>query len=159
MAGFGAKSKSKTNNKSNVKKNNRVTNNKQAKGNSKSAPSKNARNSKNVNQSRNFNVDSSETTTLRKAPSREVSDKDLEKLAEKVELPRFISDVKSCDEKFFIHMINHSKTKEFDPFIIGSVDSSVCENLDQYIRESKEEFVPSDTVDLSNGKKLVALER
>lgn len=150
MAGFGAKTKSKKDNKA-VKKN-------PASKNVKSRNSANRNNTRNqVN--KNFNVDSDETSTLKKAPSKEVSDRELERLAEKVELPRFISNVKSCDEKFFIHMINHSKTKEFDPFIIGSVNEEICESLDEYIRESKEEFVPSDTVDLSNGQKLRSLER
>lgn len=156
MAGFGAKNKSKGNARNAASKG-------VAKSNSRGSSKNNARASAKGNPrnqaSKNFNVDANETSTLRKTPSREVSDKELERLAERVELPKFIGGIKSCDEKFFIHMINHSKTKEFDPFLIGSIDGDICEILDQYIRESKEEFVPSDSVDLSNGKKLVTLER
>lgn len=164
MAGFGPKAGSKPENKKPMNNGSKPAPSKNVKGGSvkpNQARPKNG-NARKVNpnqNTKNFNVDHNETSTMRKAPSREVSDKELEKLVEKVELPKFIGSIKSCDEKFFIHMINHSKTKEFDPFIIGSVDDSICENIDQYIRESKEEFVPTDTVDLTNGKKLVTLER
>ena len=108
---------------------------------------------------RSFNVDERELTSTKKVGREEVSERELEKLAEKIDLPRYIPKVKDCDEKFFIHMINHSKSKDFEPFMIGDFDRELCESIEKSIEQSREEFKPSDVVDLSDGNRIRTLER
>lgn len=99
-----------------------------------------------------FNVNIKETSALRRVEENDegVSDNELEKLAEEIELPRYIIDVKSCEEKFFIHMINHSHKKDFDPFILGEPNMLISNMLEEYIEKSKEEFIPQDNIDLES---------
>lgn len=106
----------------------------------------------NLNGKKRFNVNSRETSSLRRVEENGdgVSDNDLEKLAEEIELPRYITDVKSCEEKLFIHMINHSQKKDFEPFMLGEPNMLISNMLDEYIEKSKEEFIPQDNIDLDS---------
>lgn len=106
----------------------------------------------NLNGKKRFNVNNRETSSLRRVEENDygVSDNELEKLAEEIELPRYITDVKSCEEKLFIHMINHSQKKDFEPFMLGEPNMLISNMLDEYIEKSKEEFVPQDNIDLDS---------
>lgn len=106
----------------------------------------------NLNGKKRFNVNIRETSSLRRVEENDdgVSDNELEKLAEEIELPRYITDVKSCEEKLFIHMINHSQKKDFEPFMLGEPNMLISNMLDEYIEKSKEEFVPQDNIDLDS---------
>ena len=138
------------------------SNNKPKKGKKENPPSSKKKvrtNSSKSEPSKKFNVNESEVTTLKKKTEKDVSITNLEKMNEKVEIPNYIPKVEDCDENLFIHIINHSKVKKFEPFIIGKVDNSVLENIDRHIRESKEELNPLDSVDLSDGDRLKTLTR
>lgn len=124
---------------------------------SKNPRSGNPRNSS--KKQRSFNVDERELTSTKKIGREEVSERELEQLAEKIDLPRYIPKVKDCDEKFFIHMINHSKSKDFEPFMIGDFDRELCESIEKSIEQSREELKPGDVVDLSDGNRIRTLER
>lgn len=122
-----------------------------------SSPSKNNKNNKNVKKS--FSVNDNESAPLKRKASQELMVKDIEKLSEKTEVPSYIYGVKDCEEKLLIHIINHSKVKTIKPFMIGSVDNTICNNIDRYIKESKEGINPTDLVDLSDGDRLKTLAR
>ena len=109
---------------------------------------------------KNFSVDEEQIQPLA-SPKRDdiVSKNELNKMIEKVDIPKYIPSVKNCDEALFIHIINHSKTKDIDPFLIGKVDYSLSDIVDRCIKDSKKEFVPSDSVDLSDGNRIKNLAR
>lgn len=109
---------------------------------------------------KNFSVDEREVQPLAKPRKDEiVSKNELKKMVEKVDVPTYIPSVKNCDEALFIHIINHSKLKDIDPFLIGKVDYSLSDLIDKCIKESKKEFVPTDSVDLSDGNRIKNLSR
>lgn len=108
---------------------------------------------------KNFNVDENEVVTLKKKKTSDISENDLSKLTDKVDIPNFIGDVKDCNENLLIHIINHSKVKTFDPFIMGKVDNTIVATIDNCIKESREEIVPSDIVNLSDNDRLQTLKR
>lgn len=147
MAGFNSKKKVKS-------KEEKVSN----RGSNKPQPRKKV-NSNKPQPSKNFNVNKEEVTTLKKKVEQDVSIKELEKNSEKVEITNYIQRVENVDEKFFIHMLNQSKIKELNPFMLGKVDQSLIDSIDKYIRESKEEIVPDDVVDLTDGDRLMTLKR
>lgn len=116
--------------------------------------------SKNVQQNKSFKVDEKEVRNTSSTKDEEVISKnDLNKMVEKVDIPTYIPSVKNCDEALFLHIINHSRTKDIGAFMMGSVDYSSSNLIDKCIRESKKEFVPSDSVDLSDGNRINNLKR
>ena len=108
---------------------------------------------------KNFNIDEDEVVTLKKKKPSDISESDLSKLTEKVDVPSFIGDVKDYNERLLIHIINHSKVKMFDPFIMGKIDKTIVTTIDNCIRESREGIVPSDIVNLSDNDRLQTLKR
>lgn len=108
---------------------------------------------------KNFNVNENETITLKKSVREDVSIKALEKDRENVKITHYIPIVTDSNENLFIHIINHSKVKNFEPFILGKLDSNISDLIDKCIKDSKEEIKLNDVVDLTDGDRLMTLKR
>lgn len=120
----------------------------------------NSSKSKSNQQTKNFKVDEKEVRNISSKKEEEIISKnDLNKMIEKVDIPTYINSIENCDEALFLHIINHSRTKDVGAFMMGTTDYTSSDLIDRCIRESKNEFVPKDSVDLFSDGRVNNLRR